>query len=154
AARNLAKLCGQSSLDLDIFLKRNFGMSAGDMLRKKGEEFIRKRETEALKEVIELPPQFISCGGGIIETPENIEILRENGFVVYLKILTEEAYNRITNFSNRPLFKDLKNAEELHLRRLSKYEDCAHASVDVSGFNSFQVTGKIKYILLEEKVLI
>ncbi|MCF0104546.1 MAG: shikimate kinase [Eggerthellaceae bacterium] len=152
-ARNLAKLCGQSSLDLDILLKQNFGISAGDMLRKNGEEFMRKCETETLNEVIGLPPQFISCGGGIIETSENIEILRDNGFVVYLKISTEEACSRITNFRNRPLLKDLINRKELHLRRLSKYENCAHSSVDVSGLNCFEVAGKIKDILVKEKVL-
>ena len=153
AARNLAKLCGLSSLDLDISLKRNLGISAGDLIRTQGEAVMRKHDTNVLKQVVKLPAQFISCGGGIVETPLNIDILNENGYVVYLKISTQEAHDRITNFSNRPLFSNVEDAQALHKRRLSKYEDCADTSVEVSGSNSFNVANTIMNILLEDRVL-
>ena len=58
----------------------------------------------------------IALGGGTIGNIRNLEIIKETGVSIYLKVSPKILYKRLKNKIDRPLFKDLvlgeKNEEE------------------------------------------
>jgi shikimate kinase len=78
-----AKKINKKFIDLDKYIV-NREKKTIPMLFEEGEAVFRKAETEALKEITE---KFSGCivatGGGIVETPENIELLKKQT-VIYL----------------------------------------------------------------------
>ena len=113
-SRRLARSCGVASVDLDGFIERREGKPINQMFVEIGEDGFRAMETAALDEFAEKDPMLISCGGGIVLRPENREILKSKGFVVYLQVTAEQAYERIGDVSTRPNFRDLPTARKDH----------------------------------------
>ena len=148
-ARKLARRCGLGSIDLDNYLQRMDGRTIAQIFAEAGEEGFRRIELEALQAVLALDDQIVSCGGGIVETPACREILKNEGYTVYLHIDAYEAKERISNFSARPLFKDVDGAEEVRQRRVPYYEDVAQLEVR-SGGRSIQRLASIMQAELEK----
>ena len=84
---------------------------------------------------------------------ENREILKQNGFVVYLQVTAEQAVERVSDVSTRPLFKDLETARKTIAGRLPMYEDVAGVSIDTVGKSINVVAQEIQDILEKEGVL-
>ena len=118
-----------------------------------GEDAFRAMETEALAEFAHKGPMLVSCGGGIVLREENREILKQNGFVVYLQVTAEQAVERVSDVSTRPLFKDLETARKTIAGRLPMYEDVASVSIDTVGKSINVVAQEIQDILEKEGVL-
>ena len=152
-ARKLARLAGVTAIDMDTFLERRCDMKAKDIIGEMGEDTFRAIETDVLRELASGDPYLVSCGGGVVLKPENREILREQGFVVYLKVTAEEAASRISNLSTRPLFGNLAHAEEVIKGRLPLYEEVADLTIDTAGRGSGSVARELLSRLREKDVL-
>lgn len=121
-------------LDLDAEFKNLFRATPSMFINQMGEQKFRLSEALVLKLVIDrinnLHNRFenagfvISCGGGIVVRPENIETLKANGSIVYIKRKLEELDN-----SDRPL-SQTKGIAQLYEERKNLYESCADISVD------------------------
>ena len=81
------------------------------------------------------------------------EILKNNGFVVYLQVTAEQAVERVGDVSTRPLFKNLETARQTIAGRLPMYEDVASVSIDTVGKSINVVAQEIQEILEKEGVL-
>ena len=110
-------------------------------------------ETQVLDEFAHKGPMLVSCGGGIVLREENREILKNNGFVVYLQVTAEQAVERVGDVSTRPLFKNLETARQTIAGRLPMYEDVASVSIDTVGKSINVVAQEIQEILEKEGVL-
>ena len=154
AARKLARLAGLAAIDMDTYIERQEGRNASQIFAESGEAVFRAIETQVLRQLIAGEPALISCGGGVIVTPENRVLLREGGYVVYLQVTADEAAARINNYSTRPLFTDLEAARRLIQERLPLYEEVADASVDTAGRGSGAVAREIFALLKREGVLV
>lgn len=153
-ARRLARLCHVSSLDLDTYIERACDKRIRDVFAEEGEEAFRKMETHALREVAELaPPMLVSCGGGVVTTPEARQGLQELGFTVLLDVDVDEAAQRISDTSTRPLFQDVEAARELCRRRRPLYQEASAAVVDTRGKDVFRITCEVRDLLIREEVL-
>lgn len=152
-SRKLARTCGVASVDLDAYLERREGKTINQMFAEEGEEGFRARETDILREFSQREPLLVSCGGGVVLKPENREILKGPGFVVYLKVTAEQAYARVKDVSTRPLFRDLDTARKTINGRLPMYEEVADAMVDTVGKSIPQVAREVRDILEREGVL-
>lgn len=152
-SRRLARSCGVASVDLDGFIERREGKPINQMFVEIGEDGFRTMETAALDEFAEKDPMLISCGGGIVLRPENREILKSKGFVVYLQVTAEQAYERIGDVSTRPNFRDLPTARKTIQARLPMYEDVADVMVDTVGKNIPTVAREVRRALEREGVL-
>lgn len=153
-ARRLARTCGIASVDMDTYLERRAGRSVKDIFAEDGEDAFRALETEVLHELAAMPDALlVSCGGGIIERPENIEALRELGVVVHLRVTVDEAEQRISNKESRPLFGDLEAARALRERRMPLYEQAADHSIDTAGKSIPQIASAVRRLLEEGGVL-
>ena len=94
-ARRLARTCGVASVDMDTYLERREGKRVKEIFAQAGEDGFRAIETDVLRELAGKEPLLVSCGGGVVKRDENRAILRDAGFVVYLKVTADEAKSRI-----------------------------------------------------------
>lgn len=152
-SRRLARQCGLATIDLDAYIERRERRAINQIFAAEGEEAFRRMETEALAEFAHKGPMLVSCGGGIVLREENREILKQNGFVVYLQVTAEQAVERVSDVSTRPLFKDLETARKTIAGRLPMYEDVASVSIDTVGKSINVVAQEIQDILEQEGVL-
>ena len=68
---------------------------------------------------------IISSGGGIVMNKINIDFLRKNGKIVFLKTSFSEIEKRLKDINDRPLFRDKKIARKLFTFRKRLYEEYA-----------------------------
>ena len=152
-SRRLARMCNISSIDLDTYLERREDKKVKDIFAEVGEDGFREIETAVLREFMTAEPQLVSCGGGIVKRPENRELLKRSGYVVYLKVSADEAQSRISDLSTRPLFNDIEAARMINAERLPLYEEVADAVVDTSGKSVGRIAGEVKDLLKKEGIL-
>jgi shikimate kinase len=101
----VAKSLGWRFVDTDRLIVRKAGKPIPRIFEESGEESFRDFETEVLRKCAEGAGQVISTGGGIVTRERNREILKEAGYVIWLKASPETIYERVKNNRNRPLLK-------------------------------------------------
>lgn len=103
-------------VDTDSLIEKKLNTSIADIFRQKGEEYFRKIETDVIKEVLKNNSnQIIATGGGAFNQ-NNIDVLKQNGVVFYLKASVNLLYERVKNENKRPL---LMESDDVKLK-LSK----------------------------------
>ncbi|WP_054739230.1 shikimate kinase [Cellulosilyticum ruminicola] len=112
----LAKKMGWNWVDLDAEIVKGEKNSIANIFAEKGEGYFRRLETQYLSKVLEEPKTIISTGGGVVVTPENIEMLVKNN-TVYLNWEFDTLYERIASDKARPL---VTSYEEVHARYKSR----------------------------------
>ena len=105
--RSLAEKLNFRFIDMDYFIENRQHKTINEIFSEKGEETFRLLENKTLKEVSTFENVVISTGGGAPCFFDNIEIMNNTGFTVYLKVSPEEIAKRLNvNKNNRPLLKD------------------------------------------------
>ncbi len=80
----LAKLLNRPWIDTDFLIKQKAHCEAATYLQTHGEAAFRRLEHEVIQEISSTSGAVISCGGGVVVTPSNYQLLRQNGKLVYL----------------------------------------------------------------------
>ncbi|MCK5268082.1 MAG: shikimate kinase [Spirochaetes bacterium] len=136
-ASGLAELMGMDLMDTDQWIVQKEGRSIPEIFDESGEKYFRDLETESVKEINRHDNTVIATGGGIIGRGENIEFLKESGFVVWLQADVDVIYKRIYKDSNRPSLTRLdpkKEIEHLLENRNPIYKKTADFSLDTGKF--------------------
>lgn len=152
-ARKLARNAGVSAIDMDTYIERRCDMKVKQIFAEVGEAGFRSIETDVLRDLTQGEPRLVSCGGGVVLAPENREILKAGGFVVYLKVTAAEAASRISDVTSRPLFGDLDQAQRVIEGRLPLYEEVANVTIDTAGRGTGAIAREAFYRLKDEGVL-
>ena len=122
-------------VDMDALLEEQLGMPIARFFEEKGEAVFRQVEEEVLADLLKTD-KVISTGGGVVISPRNRALLKQNPENIYLKADFETLYQRISadKDNQRPLF--LKNSKEdlaaIFNERQIWYEEVASKVVDVS----------------------
>ena len=122
-------------VDMDALLEDRLGMPIARFFEEKGEAAFRQVEEEVLADLLKTD-QVISTGGGIVISPRNRALLKQNPDNIYLKADFETLYQRISadKDNQRPLF--LNNSKEdlaaIFNERQAWYEEVASKVIDVS----------------------
>lgn len=122
-SRLAAEKLGKTFVDTDERILERIGMSIADFFAKEGEPAFREIETKVLHELSSQNNLVISTGGGIIKNPLNMEYLKRNGRLIWLK---REA-NLLESGNGRPLAPDQAAAQKLYQERLPLYTAAAEA---------------------------
>lgn len=122
----LALLMNKAFLDLDELIIKNAGMSIPDIFAKEEERGFRKRETEALRESLHYEA-VIATGGGIVVIPENLDILKQNGVVIYLRPDVETQFQRTKRDDGRPML--YAEDRRARLQEIFEYRDPLYKSI-------------------------
>ena len=114
-----------------------------------GEERFRELETAALEGLRGERSLLVSCGGGIVETPRNIELMHDMGFCVYLDGDLDDSLRQIRRSDTRPDFRSAEHAARLLEHRRPLYEQAADLTVDIRGTSftdvSYTVAEPVSY---------
>lgn len=144
--------------DTDKMIERREGRSISEIFAEEGEEAFRQKETALLRELTERKQKVIySVGGGTPVRPENREILKKLGTVVYLRIRPETVYERLKDDTTRPLLQcenPLQRIRELMESRKDAYADCADVIVDVDKLDIECILKKISEEINKMKLLV
>jgi len=130
--------------DLDREIERRAGCNIAQIFRDFGEPEFRRRETECLREILQLTREcaVIALGGGALARPEN-EGLLDLAHAVFLEAPVEELWRRCQEHSTeRPLRRDLQQFRELYESRKPGYGKAA-MTVQTAGKTVEQVADEV-----------
>ncbi|WVH08807.1 MAG: Shikimate kinase I [Fluviibacter phosphoraccumulans EoVTN8] len=131
--RILARRLGKRFVDTDHEIEKRNGVTIPVIFEIEGEDGFRRREQEVLADLAQEKDLVLSTGGGIVLKPENREVLRNRGFVVYLNARPELLAERTKHDRTRPLLNvedPLTRLRELYAVRDPLYREVAHAIVE------------------------
>ena len=114
-------------IDMDEMIAEQVGVTINEIFKKKGEEYFRKKEWEAVHLLCLMDSHVFATGGGVILNPDNIKNFRENGKVIYLSADPETLWNRLKIHEDRPLLKvadPLGKLKEILSKREALYKEC------------------------------
>ena len=143
----IARKLDSDFVDMDALLEDRLGMPIARFFEEKGEAAFRQREEEVLADLLKTD-KVISTGGGIVISPRNRALLKQNPDNIYLKADFETLYQRISadEDNQRPLF--LKNSKEglaaIFNERQAWYEEVASQIVDVSSLNPDEIIEELR----------
>jgi len=118
--RILARLLGGECVDTDELVAGRAGRSIAEIFANEGEADFRRRESKAIREVVQATPAVISVGGGAVLHQQNLDALRAVAILVWLTAPAEVLYQRISTdlatANSRPPLTQQSGVEEV--RRL------------------------------------
>lgn len=143
--RALHQNLGYQLIDTDQSIEKQTGKTIPDIFAKDGESVFRNLETQLLEQLIssKISKHIISTGGGMICKPQNRSMLRQLGFVVWLRCTPQDILERTSKNSNRPLLQcdnPLQAIEELLHERTPFYAETAHLEVNTTGLSLDEVS--------------
>ena len=137
---SLALKMGRPFADIDTLIEITAGKSIPDIFTENGEETFRQLETQALIKESKKSNMVIATGGGIVTRPENLDLLRQNSFIIYLKRDLAGL-----NINGRPLSQGI-GVETLANQRLPLYEAWSDLTIDAQT-GSAQTAEKILEVI-------
>jgi len=144
--------------DTDRLIERREGCTVKEIFASQGEAYFRSLETALLREMAEKKRKGIfSVGGGTPVEPQNRELLRQLGTVIYLRVRPETVYERLKEDTTRPLLQcedPLRRIRELLESRQEAYESCADIILDVDGMGIDEIQETIMKEIRKMKLLV
>jgi shikimate kinase len=159
--RTLRDEYGIPFYDTDAVIEEKSKKSVNLIFEEEGENAFRNWETLVLKELSELEGLvIIALGGGAVLSEVNRNIMKNSGFVIYLKSSAEAIYERVKHNTHRPLLQvdDVENAGEIVLNKIktimnerSSYYEQADLTIERDGMEPQEVAKKIVHFLSANK---
>ena len=143
----IARKLDPDFVDMDALLEDRLGMPIARFFEEKGEAAFRQVESEVLADLLKTD-QVVSTGGGVVVSPRNRALLKQNPENIYLKADFETLYQRISadKDNQRPLF--LKNSKEglaaIFKERQVWYEEVASKVIDVSKLSPEEIIEELR----------
>ncbi len=131
--RALAKKLDKQFVDADHEIEARSGVSIPVIFEIEGEAGFRQREAEVLRALTAREGIVLATGGGAVLRPDNRELLKSRGTVIYLRAGISQILQRTAKDKNRPLLQiedPQQRLEELSREREPLYHDVAHLVVD------------------------
>lgn len=144
--RQLAKALKIPFYDTDKAIEESTGVDIPTIFEFEGEEGFRDREQKMIKQLTQKQGIVLATGGGAILREQNRNLLKKNGFVVYLQCSVARILERTRKDTQRPLLKvsDRKERlEQLLAEREQYYLECADCKIDTGVMQSKAVVKRI-----------
>lgn len=143
----LASRLGMTYVGMDAAIVKRAGMSIPEIVAKHGWSHFRDIESTEARELAGRDNLVIDTGGGVIERPENIEVLRKNARIFWLKASVATIVGRIQGCTERPALTSGKSfteeVAEVLERRTPLYKSAAHHEIDTDPLTPEQVAERI-----------
>ena len=144
--KRLAERLNYYFIDTDGLIEEMESMTIAEIFERYGETLFRKREGAVVENVSRLERCVIATGGGVVLNPHNIARLKDHGLLVHLSLSLETIYERIGQFSTRPLFKKENPGQALEALFRSReplYQACSDITVDRNGLDVEETVEKV-----------
>src|SRR3989338_1568730 len=135
-AKELAKLTGMDVISTDEEISKKVKMPIADFINKNGWDKFRLAENEVIASLKDADGAVIDCGGGAIENPENVKLLRKNGIVFWLRAHVSVLADRIKDSKNRPSITGKRSfideIDEVLAKRIPVYRNAADHEIETN----------------------
>ena len=145
----LAETLSMDFYDIDEFIVENTKMTIPEIFEKAGEKWFREQEAFALDCLSSSENRVIATGGGIVETPANIEKLKSLDNVFFLNASSERLWQRVGKDSNRPLSKNISDFVKLYQKRKPLYKEVSNFTIETDTLIAKEVANQIISIFQE-----
>lgn len=118
--------------DSDHFIEERTGVDIARIFDVEGEKGFRDRETNALSELLSENNRVIATGGGSVLRRQNQQLLKQQGYIVFLDTTVNQQMQRLQRDKKRPLLQTenpRERLESLLLERRPIYLDLADLAV-------------------------
>ena len=143
----LAKQLKMQYVGMDGAIVAKTGMPIPEIVEKFGWTTFRDRESDLVLELSRQDNIIIDTGGGVIERPENIEALKNNACLFWLKASVETIVTRIQGDTERPALTAgktfIEEVSEVLEQRSPKYKSAAHYEIDTDESTPDQIVDRI-----------
>lgn len=133
--KRLAMTLNRKFIDTDLEIENSMKMPIADIFQNYGEDFFRKLEQAFCEQIENTSNNIIATGGGMIRNKKNMNLLKTNGIIVYLKCSPQKIYRNVKSDESRPLLNvenKFEKIEQLLQQRIPAYEKYAQITIDVS----------------------
>ncbi len=128
--RLLSESIHKKGLDIDQIIEKEAKMTIPEIFESKGEKYFRDFESKIVQDLYKLNGLIISTGGGLVENQANIDLLKQNGVIIFLN-KDPEIISQKTIYG-RPLLKQGKDILELAKRRVPMYLKNSDIVIDIN----------------------
>jgi len=125
----LAKKLNKEFIDLDDYFEEKNGMSAGDYIKKYGENQFREAESVVVAETSTRTGCVIATGGGAVLRPENVEKMKINGRIYFLN----RSLEKLQPTDDRPLSSSYDSLKMRYDERIAIYRSTADSIIPGDG---------------------
>lgn len=106
AGKKLAKKLNLEFIDLDSLMEEMDGRTVPEIFSQDGEDLFREKERLALHQTAKKDDIVVSTGGGVPRFFDNIEFMKKQGTIIYLKLDEDTLVGRLRAAAqNRPILK-------------------------------------------------
>jgi shikimate kinase len=99
----IARRLNREFQDSDHHIELRTGVDIARIFDIEGEQGFRDRETSALQELLSENNRVIATGGGSVVRSENQQLLKQQGYVVFLDTSLNQQMQRLRRDKKRPL---------------------------------------------------
>lgn len=152
---------GWRFVDTDALLMENRGQSVSEIVENGGWALFREIEKQTLKDICRQEGQVVATGGGIVLDKENIELMRKNGIVIWLRADPDTILSRMIGDSNtvslRPALTDQDLMSEIRQtlsERRPLYKKAMTRAIDTDDKTIPDVASEICTLLKEYKTIV
>jgi shikimate kinase len=143
----LSRRLGLPVVAMDEAIVRRAGQSIPQIVAQHGWPRFRDLESEVAREAGGRDGLIVDTGGGVVERPANVVVLRRNGRVFWLTAPVETIVARIGSSADRPALTPGRTftdeVAEVLARRTALYAAAADVTVDTAGHTPDEVADAI-----------
>ncbi len=158
AGKILAQELGKEFVDTDRLIEEKTGLLIRELVSLQGWDGFRHAERQAVKEVSKKNNLVIATGGGVVLNKDNVEDLKKNGFILWLKadagVIRQRMETEKDLSRDRPSLTGVDPAEEIESvleKRRPLYQRASNFNIDTSNLNLSEVTNIIKGCITSKK---
>jgi XRE family aerobic/anaerobic benzoate catabolism transcriptional regulator len=145
--RRLARRLRLPFVELDRRIEEAAELSLSEIFSLHGETYYRRLERETLETVLaDGKPMVLATGGGVVMSPEALDLLQRSAITVWLRATPEDHWNRVVRQGDRRPMADHPQAMA-DLRALLAAREPLYASadhtIDTSGFSAAKVVDQV-----------
>ena len=145
--RILADMMAWKFVDIDELIENEAKISISDIFENYGEGKFRDLEAKVLESALQADGMIISTGGGTILSDKNRNLMKQYGYVIFLRAKPESLSNRIKNIAKRPILAQAKDKlqvlKDIWEHRKDHYNSSADLIVDTDTLNPEGVANEI-----------
>ncbi|MGE5455183.1 MAG: shikimate kinase [Methylocystaceae bacterium] len=112
--RTIAQKLGWSFIDTDQEIERLTSLPVHEIFRRYGEVRFRSEERLLASKLLVRKHMVVATGGGMVQHSDNVELLKQNGTMVWLHVTPEMVLRRVGRRTvDRPLLRGKLNVEDI-----------------------------------------
>lgn len=140
-------------VEMDLLIAKKAKLPIPQIVKKFGWDTFRDMESELTKGVSQRDNCVIDTGGGVVLREENVECLKADGLVFWMKAGRETIIERIKDSEERPSLTGTKSfveeVEDVLKAREPLYQAAAEWIIETDGKSVAEVTAEIIKTLLQ-----